>query len=694
MFSLFGKKQRDNPTTTGAINNDRYPSNEAGKPVPVFYGSQKLGPHFITDLFAVEQVPIYTNVQGAKIGPFRKGGKSVVTGYQYFASYAACLCMGTVSRLTKITAGDETIWEGDLTPASADGNGLTPIGTNYGTLLFYWGQANQGADSYLAGTFPASAYPHICYFVAQRFSFGRSPQPPRLEFYMERNPHPSLSGDAELSEVLADLLTNPIYGVGLPASLLDSASFAAAQSRLLSEGLGLSPRYDSAQGLRQILADLLQCANAACHYQGGKIQLILSRPDDTPGSLTLSESDLLEEPQIIQGTYSETWNETRVTFTNRARNYEDDFATHTDPANYAVTGQIQQKEFSRPFVTRPEVAAGMVQALGQTGGAPTGEVALIVKASRAQDTRPGTLFALNLPRLGLASLPLRVKEQQIGAPTEPQVSLTCEIVRSLPVLFTAPPVDPPVVITYPPPADVIMRLATLPSELLQGVSDGILLAPARPHPGCLSQRTYFNWNPSLEWLEIAGGVSFPVITTLNRWKTYGANILLDLSVTADWQSAEIDALRGNILDLRAVTLPWLNASTQPELQSAWMSLPYGGRFTLVAPRRWEIEVTPGLYSSTILSAASGHRPSTQLYLGRENDYTIFSTDALYLERAGANNGADTDWKRYFRVTTATLREEQELADAAQVYLDRNDTTQNANGTLNQNWGAPVTITSW
>jgi|GEM_PF-2026252 len=704
MSFLFGGKEKSQEIRTANVRSKDYGTNQAARPVPLFWGIQKLGGTYITDLFNKSADPITQSYEAGS------ETQTATTGYNYRASFAQLICMGPVDELRKIYANDDVIWEGTMSRSGADANGMSNVVTTLGAMRVYWGTSTQNVDSILAAmkvdegagavTAQVPAYRHFCYVVANNFFFGQSTSPPNLSYiFVRRTSGLSLSAhhlsdDAILPEVFYDLFTNKVYGVGLPAISIDEISFEDAGETTIDEDLGVSPLLITASKTRQLLGDLLPYINGAVFYQGGKIAFKLQRP--AVGTvIDLGPEDLVEEPEINPSGWVDTWNETRVSFGDRARDFDDNVASYHDLANSDIVGGVVQKEYGRPYITRESVAYKIAAAIGKTGGIPTRTASLSIKSSVALVA--GQSFNLAYPALGILTLPMVATRVVRGSASSP--AITVEAIEDVTRLSEASYVPPDEFQSAPVasgPENALVRIAALTSDQKAGKLDGMLVCSSRPNSLVVAGQVFSSWSLSAGWSQVGGFQSYPLLVGLNRWRRYGSNLLLDITVTHDHDQSALQAFRDSLLELFIVTGVRRVARTGPvdehQVVPTWSLLRPGGRFQLVGTNRWEIEVLPGRLGSTpialedLVTPADGYYPTATGFIGRVGDFQILPTDTYFFDRSGGNDPADTDQKRYVRILTATATQQEELADGATVNFDRNDTTMAPGGTYSSNWG--------
>ena len=126
---------------------------------------------------------------------------------------------------------------------------------------------------------------------------------------------------------------NPIHAVwqclllvGLSESWLHSASFLAAATTIHGESCGISILLNRYVDCLSYLKSLLAHANGILFYGAdGKIHAKLIRDDYTVGDLPVVDIDsLLDEPNLMRGSWLETFGEISVQYTQLTEPEEDE----------------------------------------------------------------------------------------------------------------------------------------------------------------------------------------------------------------------------------------------------------------------------------------------------------------------------------------------------------------------------------
>lgn len=233
--------------------------------------------------------------------------------------------------------------------------------------------------------------------------------------------------DADPAAVIYDLLTSPWAKLGIPTEKIDLPSFQAASLTLLAEDHGYSRAIEQVEDAEALVNDVLRQVDGMVYEEPttGKIVLKLVRndydvdelDDINPGNMQATGAGWYQ----VQG-WSETLNQVRVTYTNRAQQYADDTAVAQNAANATgqgklrstdiryvgcCTGELAQKLASRElaFVSRPNVKA----------------TCIVDRSFHA--TRPGDVVTLTWPELDIDHMVMRVAKIDHGQLHAGQITL-------------------------------------------------------------------------------------------------------------------------------------------------------------------------------------------------------------------------------------------------------------------------------
>lgn len=304
-----------------------------GLPIPLFWGKSRLTFNLV---WYGDFTAIAHTTQQSSGG---KGGGGVTTQnttFTYTAAFIGGLCEGAVSAIGQVWSGKEK------TTFAALGMTLLP-----GTLP-------QSVWAHLTTNHPSEAlsYPGIAAVAHSAFNLGNSASLPNLSFETD-GPRQFGSGivDARPDEILADMLSSPIYGAGFPA---DRLSLAVYRTYTQAAGLFLSPYITSQQAAAQHLEEILLATNSAAVWSEGKLKILPYGDSEITGNgvtytpaitpvYDLTDDDFFpasgESPIVIRRKpQADAFNQVQVEFRNRANDYNIEIAEAKDQGNISAFG--------------------------------------------------------------------------------------------------------------------------------------------------------------------------------------------------------------------------------------------------------------------------------------------------------------------------------------------------------------------
>lgn len=383
------------------------------------------------------------------------GGKAK----DYYGSIAGLVCAGPVDELVSIIVDKKTAWEG---PLSRTGVGVTNPQSiavaGFGTVIFYWGTDDQVVNTTLTPELSSHPpYRRQTWCVLKDFLFGRErTSAPNVEFVVRRKPRQAtvtgasaeLDADKQANPVaaIAELATEPVFGLGQPQSLLDGPSWQATADALTAESARthISPVLDRGTTFRASVAEILGYFdgwlrwNADGEVESGRFLHNEAAPTfDT--STTIDFHDLVDEVEFDASGWAGTSNEALVRFRDRERAFKDGAARAVSTWNREVVGEPRQARIDRPFITRADQAADYAAEQARIAAEATLSGTLAVRAEKATAIRPGDLFLLTHDAVQL-SIPCRCVEKTYPASDSGRVQIRFAAERGLgPAQYQPPP---------------------------------------------------------------------------------------------------------------------------------------------------------------------------------------------------------------------------------------------------------------
>ena len=262
-----GNQQTQTPTYAGL----QIQTASSAIPIPILFGVGKIAPNVIWN------GGFYGVPAGSKGGGKSGGGKGGALGKgqnpkTYYSKIMLALCEGP---LTFISA----VWDNSTISPLANvktlgGNGVLPGDVPAG-----------GAWEVLAEDYPSQAleYPGVIVVTATQCNLGESATMDSYSFEIQ-GPL-SFTGfnayDADPALCIQEFLTSSQFGVGFPASSIDTATLLASsngdasyQSYCRAQGFAISPALTDQESASSVLERWLKITNTAAVWSGGLLKFI------------------------------------------------------------------------------------------------------------------------------------------------------------------------------------------------------------------------------------------------------------------------------------------------------------------------------------------------------------------------------------------------------------------------------------
>lgn len=532
------------PPNLAGTNPQSMNSQQATLPSTYFAGARKL--KLLWLMQPVDQFTLPTPSGGGKKG---SGGSSKKGGgagqsLDYYGSIAGIACCGALDFIWGITKDDGVVWPSAEPWQAQTGSANWPIGSfvvdggkiwtnsstetsneppagswtifkqdligpsipyhvsidGIGDGYIYRGTSTQtldpSADVFLTN-YNHPPYRYRAFIAFKGILFGTENQTaPNLCLLAARTPaqtlitgsSASLDGDWQANPwtVIAELLTHPVYGLGIPNSKLDATSFQAEADWCYARAARtyISPLYDQVQKVRTIISDLLAYVDGwAAWYPDGTLHVgHWPHGENAPGGMTnLSWHDLAQgsDPNSDSDTWNGTSSGVSVEFQDAVLAFGGNSMPCPNLWNRQVTRRVQMATISRPFITRASQAAAVASEWAKIMGLPYAKVPMKVRAEKAASILPGSLFTFTDDQIG-QTLIYRCKGKTIAAPPAGLVTLDCETERGVGyVPYQATP-DGASEASRPTPARVqYFEFFAIPPELAGGADFNLALLAAR-----------------------------------------------------------------------------------------------------------------------------------------------------------------------------------------------------------------------
>lgn len=215
-------------------------------------------------------------------------------------------------------------------------------------------------------------------------------------------------------------LTDPEWGMGYPASIIDDASFRAAADVFHAEGMGLCLKWAQQDSIQSFIQVVMDHAGAAL-AQDPRTGLFRLKPirgdydiDDLPvfGS---EQGNVLQLESFERATYTEAINELTVTYVDQATG-KDGSVTVQQLANVQAQGSVVSQ--SRDYTGLATIDLAARVAMRDLRSASSGLARVRMTCNReAWDLLPGDVIAFAWPDYGIAKIAMRVLRVDYGSLT-------------------------------------------------------------------------------------------------------------------------------------------------------------------------------------------------------------------------------------------------------------------------------------
>lgn len=444
----------------------RPPEPREGQPIPAVWGTVLISPAvtWFGDVHAEKVEKTVSSMLGLV-------KDKIPLGYEYYAGMQLVICHGPIDAMLDIYIGENRVvrtakyvgqglsgepsggsytWPTPSTPSlpqeiPEDGlptrvsinlpdlfGGVEEGGGIVGQMDVHWGSLNQGPNDYLGVWWGADIVPSyrlVSYVVLRRMNLGKSASVEPWKFVVVRVPdvlgqsaYATITDEdgnatANAAEVIYEILTDNVWGLGKKASTIDIASFQAVGQTLHGESLGYSGSLLAKGEAWQIISTILRHIDGVLfqHPLTGLITLKLIRNDYTLGDLVeLDETNSIIE-QYTRGSWPEAVNESQVNYTDIGRRFSDGTAQAQNLAVIqAMNGEIISNNYDLKGLSTHEQAQLAAERINRTTAIPLNRFRL--RTNRiAYAFHPGMPFKVTNSDYGLSSMVCRVVSVNYGS---------------------------------------------------------------------------------------------------------------------------------------------------------------------------------------------------------------------------------------------------------------------------------------
>ncbi len=373
------------------------------------------------------------------------GSKPVVIGHFYYLTMHMIMCHGPVDKITKIYAGDSTLWTGEVVTTQTINinqpnifGGKLKEGGFVGNVSFEFGYANQQPNPVLAAQTGGNQTPAnrgvvgVVWEDVMYSANAARPKPWGIE--ASRLPKPSfynvadysVDGHCNASYLVAECLTNEEWGLGHLESDLDQSYFLTAASSLHSENFKISTVWENATSLEDFITSILQHIDAVLYVDPstGLFVIKLIRADYDYDTLPVFDEDnILKVVDYSRSSDTELINQITVKWIDEETN---EWASLTEHNSAVRELQGSIISVTREYPAIPDQATARKVALRDLSvlSQPLSQVVLEV-TREAASLRIGDVFKWNWLDYGIVGMPLRIINVSYGLLSDGRVKLEC-----------------------------------------------------------------------------------------------------------------------------------------------------------------------------------------------------------------------------------------------------------------------------
>lgn len=490
LSALFAKPRIESARPSG-LDDFQVPTATEGRAVPIIVGKvQCSGPNvaWYGDLRA----DAITEEVGGFLGI---GGQDVTKGYRYRIGVQMVISTGPIGGIDRVWMGDKIIYDagetsGDIVVDLPEFFGGEDSGGGIDfTLQMRFGEDDQPISAYLDSQLALTPrYQNIVYAILYDGVdgpgyIGNSPSLRNIAFEAFWYPNTlAVTGGKErigddanpicfLYEVL---VANDDWGIALSAGdVLVTGSAAEGALRALAEqvadeGLGFSMIIDRPMTAADLIKEIERHVDGKFRLDltDGRFKIILARPP--VGAVTLfDESNIVELVSYDRPMWTETFNEVRVNYADRAKDYDQTFAFDQDLANLDITGRHRSHSLRFPGCKDAVVAGILASREMFSLGAPLARAKWRVKGQEYR-TQIGDPCDFSWADHGVSELPMRVSRIRYGRDSDAEIEIDAveDVFRLQAPGFADPPPTAWVEPSFDAVAALDARLWNAPRQLM------------------------------------------------------------------------------------------------------------------------------------------------------------------------------------------------------------------------------------
>jgi hypothetical protein len=225
------------------------------------------------------------------------------------------------------------------------------------------------------------------------------------------------------AHIIYQCLTDPVWGMGYPTATIGS-TFEDAANALFDEDFGLCLLWNKQEELGAFIRIVLDHIGGVLYAdpKTGLFELKLLRADYDPDALPVFGPTEIREVESFQRVgYGETINEVTVVFRDVETN-KDTPVTVQNLANVQAQGAVVSTTKQYPGLPNAPLALRVAQRDLIAASTPLAK-ARVTMNREAWALVPGAVFKMTFPKLGIASVVMRVLDIDYGALADGSISV-------------------------------------------------------------------------------------------------------------------------------------------------------------------------------------------------------------------------------------------------------------------------------
>ena len=231
--------------------------------------------------------------------------------------------------------------------------------------------------------------------------------------------------DANPAFVLFELLTNSLYGAGIPISSMDTASFSNVGIVLHAANFGISLQLDEKATMNNIKQEIEKHINGIIETDKttGKLSLRLLRKDwDLETLPRFGDNDIENVTELAQTSIDTINTEFKAKYIDRRRQYTTQIAPAYNNAALMALGNVNSLEMPYLMCYVEKLAQKIAWREMRMLAAAPKPMELIVSRA-AYDVKKGDNIVIDWTPLGLVDFVVRVKTVALGDALSPTITL-------------------------------------------------------------------------------------------------------------------------------------------------------------------------------------------------------------------------------------------------------------------------------